>query len=123
MLLLLTCRACYEKGTVAGLACDKSVDAPIAVGKFARARVAAPEGAGPATSAHLVWLRRSAPEIPVRVTVKPSTELAGAANPGSRNRFGRQSARAETAPPARANTVSRCSHPAADRVGRTRTCR
>ncbi len=69
MLLLLTCRACYEKGTVAGLACDKSVDPPIGVGKFARARVAAPEGAGPATSAHLVWLRRSAPEIPVRVTV------------------------------------------------------
>src|SRR5437667_4269575 len=91
---------------VAGLACDKSVDPPIGVGKFARARVAAPESAGPATSAHLVWLRRSAPEIPVRVTVKPSTELAGAANPGSRNRFGRQSARAETAPPARADRKS-----------------
>src|SRR3989442_2809238 len=122
MLLLLTCRACYEKGTVAGLACDKSVDPPIGVEEFARARVAAPEGAGPATSAHLVWLRRSAPEIPVRVTEKPSSELAGAAHPGSRNRFGRQSARAQTAPPVRANTVSRCSHPAADPVGRMRTC-
>src|SRR2546430_14430428 len=66
---------------VAGLACDKSVDPPIGVGKFARARVAAPQGAGPATRTHPVWPRRNAPRNPGRGTGEAPTHVARAPKP------------------------------------------